>query len=279
MGPIQSAIARLKPQRVHIYAQGWWGSPSHINIGYVSSDPAIVRRQVASCKAVFAPAKVSISVDWYGPSKLADAESYAQQLMRESEAQGTEFSIMIDRGAGDFNSTIAYIRKTYFPSSAYSKLGGKFIVWQFGVQGIDAAIFAHANPDILLLSQNSTSNSYAWPNGFAPDTPLRYLERYLQRKDAVMVPCLWRGFDDHKKSDPAQSVWSGPARLMDPGPGEVWLLWNALAAIIGASAQNFTELGIATINDYEERSRLEPYILREYAAILNAEADALLAVN
>lgn len=276
---IQSSIALLKPQRVHVFTQGWFTHPkvgAHIDIGYNSVD--MVERHVVSCKTVI-PAKVAIVPDWYGPTGHP-GEDYMQALREKSEINGTEFSGMIDKGAlakFSFNDLVAYMRKEYFSSPAYSKSSGKFLVWQFGVEGVDFAPVQKLNPDILIVSQNSGAATFAWPNGFAPSSPQAYMSGYLKRKDAFMCPTLWRGFDDHNKNDAAHSIWGGPARSMDSG-STGWDLWNVLVGEI-YNAGSYTEIGLATLDDYEERTRLEPFILQEYSGILNAQAAALLAAN
>lgn len=277
-GPIQSAIQLLSPQRVHLYSQGWWGSPSHINIGYRSDDPNIIARQVISAKAVLAPATLDTCVDWYGPTEQPN-NTYCQFLQTESEKHGAQFSIMIDKGAkGDGSTLLAYLRENYFKSPAYAKLNGKHMVWSFAAQPSVVDLLAKQT-DIILFTENSGANSYAWPNGFAPDTPQTYLERYLKRQDASMIPCLWHGFDDHKKSNPAVGAWGGKPRLMSPGTPTGWELWNSLVALIKTTGKHFKDIGIATLDDYEERTRIEPFILQEYAAIFQAEAEQLLAAN
>jgi hypothetical protein len=279
LGPISNAVALLKPSRVHVYTQAWWGSKSHINIGYLSSDPLIIRRQLDSCQRVLSPAKVAMVPDWYGPHDTL-GENYCQGLREECEQMGVEFSMMIDKGAmakSTFPELLAYLRLNYFRSLAYSKVQGKYIVWQFGVKGIDPA---SVPSDVLLVSENSSDSgaSYAWPNGFAPNTPAKYLAGYLKRTDKFMVPCLWKGFDDHKKSKPTESVWGGPARVMNSGPTG-WELWDSLVETIQATGHAFPELGLATLNDFEERTRLEPFILQEWSKAITNDAAALLNAN
>lgn len=277
MGQIQQAIATLKPQRAHVYSQGWWGNSSHINIGYRSDDPAIVRRQVESCKAVVSPAALNICQAWYGPTLLPN-DAYTQLLMQESENQGTQFAVMIDKGArSDASAMLAYLQDNYFGSPAYAQLNGKLMVWSFNAKADVVKLFS-SQPEILLITENSGPYSYDWPQGFAPDTPQKHVQWYLSQKGQVMIPCLWKGFDDHKVSNPKESAWGGPARKMDSGPTG-WDLWNSLVALIQKSGKQFSELGITGLDDYEERTRLEPFILQEYAGILNAQAAALLAAN
>lgn len=291
MGQIQSSISSLNPQRVHVYSQGWFTHPktgSHVDVGYNSSDPAVVRRQVLACAEIVAPAVLNVCVDYYW-NQDKETEAYTQVLMKESERQGTQFSIMIDKGAvghaanpwQELSGLVAYLRSTYFKSPAYAKIGGKFMLWEFGVsavKGIDMLVFEKDNPDIAVFSENSGTNSYAWPNGFAPSSPQAYMQSYLKRKDSVMVPCLWKGFDDHSMTNPKESCWGGPARLMAPG-STGWDLWNALVGLIKGSGRKFAEIGIATLNDFDERTRIEPFILQELAADLNNSATTLLGCN
>src|SRR5581483_6479797 len=50
--------------KVYAHLLGWWGTSSHKDIGYSSSDPAQVKRQVADLVSRGCDGGI---VDWYGP--------------------------------------------------------------------------------------------------------------------------------------------------------------------------------------------------------------------
>lgn len=277
---IQQAVASLKPERVHIYSQGWWGSPSHISIGYRSDDPSIVRRQVESCQAVVAPAILNTVPAWYSPSNQPN-NTYCQLLRDESERRGTQFAIMCPPTPSwikeDAKALLAYLRDNFFKSPAYARYNGKLMFWSFNASS-SLLNLIKAEPDILVLTENSGVYSYSWPNGFPPkDSPQKYMQRYLSEKGQVMIPCLWRLFDDHKVSSPSQSAWGGPARYMAAG-STGWDLQDSLVSEIEKTGKQFTELGLL-LDDYEEGTREEPWILQEYGQMLVDEGIRLQAQN
>lgn len=277
---ISSTILTLKPERVHLYSQGWWGSNSHLDIGYRSDNPAIVRMQVESSAAVVAPAILNTVPAWYSPTNEPN-NTYCRLLRAESERRGSQFAIMMPPTPSwvkeDPKTLVAYLRANYFGSPAYAQLNGKLMFWSFNAPPAILNLLK-AQPDILILTENSGLNSYAWPNGFPPnDSPQKYMQRYLSGK-GLLIPCLWRLFDDHKANAPTESAWGGPARYMAAGKTS-WDLWNSLATVIQNTGRTFPELGLTGLDDYEEGTRLEPWIYQEYAQMLSVTGKSLQADN
>jgi hypothetical protein len=60
----------------------WFGDPAHINVGYSTDDPAVLRRQIAKAKELGVQA---FAVDWYGERRPFLDHSYA--LMQQAASQ------------------------------------------------------------------------------------------------------------------------------------------------------------------------------------------------
>lgn len=266
--------------------QGWFTQPAqpakHMDVGYRSDDPAVVKRQLTHAKAVGIG---GFTIDWYGntPDYAAPTNAATLLLMKECELQNMEFSIMLDAGAWKWDSaekpmvrlqkTLDYAKKTLMPSPAYSRITGKPVVWEFGWRGsgIDPSAVAKANPDLLIFLESSSvagvPNTFSWINGFPPDKWQTHLSSFLARKDAIQVPHVFYGFDDSK------APWT-KHRII---PGS-WSNWAECLSMIKASNKQFPYGQIVTFNDYDEGSRVEPLIEAEVAA-QSAAAAALVVMT
>lgn len=265
------------PQGIKLYANwmGWFnGSDGKKHAANVcqSDDPRTINSQVQAAHAVGIDGFV---VDWYGGvTDYALPTNKATLLLASAcESFGMEFSIMLDSGAfkwtsdkkAAFASALSYVKTKYFPMANYSKLNGKPLLWEFGwtQNGVDIVGTAKANPDIAIVAQNASpagaAGSYAWVNGFGtPNAPKDYMDYYLGRKDPVMIPCLFDGFDDHDPVKTMQSRWGGPARSIAYGQWQMCIdeINKAIAA-----GKKFPAIQICTWNDYDERTQIESQCL------------------
>jgi hypothetical protein len=260
--------------------QGWFNGADgtkHMAGVCQSDDPRTVRNQVLAAHAVGIDGFV---VDWYGPDAndfARPTDRFTQLLATQAAALGMEISIMIDSGTfkwatGDhlsvLNAALAYIRQRYlFSLPNYTKIAGKPVIWEFGWANakMDVAAFARSNPDLTVLNQTSVvpgcAGSYGWVNGFgSPDAPRQYMESYLAKKDAIQIPCIFDGFDDHNP-DPAhitESRWGGPARKIPYGQWQMCIDEINKAAAVG---KVFPAVQICTWNDHDERTQMESQFL------------------
>lgn len=258
---------------------GWFeGATGNKHIGGVcrSDDPRTVGAQVKMAKKIGLSGFVN---DWYGynPDFSVPVNEASLILMTECEEQGFEFSIMLDAGAfkwpqvtnkpAQLQDAINYTRTNYMSSSAYSRINGKPILYEFGWRGqaIDPLAIQTANPDIIIICQDKTPTgaSFSWVNGFGSATaPNSYLDGYLAQTDAIMIPCMFWGFDDHDPKNPTKSIWdsTAAARFIDPRYGQQWM--DCINKINAASKKpgQFPYIQVCTWNDYEEGTRIEPFI-------------------
>src|ERR1700733_11181512 len=81
--------------KVYAHMVLWFGRSSHMNIGYSSSDPAQVKRQIDD---MVSRGIDGVILDWYGPNNSMDQA--AQLIMAQAESHpGFPFAIMVDKGA------------------------------------------------------------------------------------------------------------------------------------------------------------------------------------
>ena len=94
--PVRSMLYSGSTTKIYAAFQGWFGTPSHINVGYSSTDPAQVQRQVTDMISRGIQGAV---VDWFGPNDQT-TNGATMLLKQQAEAHpGFEFGIMEDAGA------------------------------------------------------------------------------------------------------------------------------------------------------------------------------------
>ena len=141
--PMRSLLYAGATTKIYAAFQGWFGTPSHINVGYSSTDPAQVQRQV---RDMISRGIQGAIVDWFGPNDPT-TNGATMLLKQQAEAHpGFEFAIMEDSGAlfaaaqqnncdvtTQLISDLNYINSQYESSPAYAHVDGRPIVLFFGV--------------------------------------------------------------------------------------------------------------------------------------------------
>src|SRR5438874_7786789 len=208
---------------VFVHYMPWFGSSSHINVGYRSDDPAQVKNQVED---MISRGIQGAIVDWFGPSStLADAST--KLVMKQAEAHaGFNFAVMEDSGAlltaaehngcdvtSQLISDINYINSTFAGSPAYLKLNGKTPIFMFGVTGwyVDWARVQAALPstDVLLfrggegLQLGPSGGAFQWVdiNSNDPfDEQIGAQEAFYnaanQKPNLITLGSAYKGFND-----------------------------------------------------------------------------------
>src|SRR5262249_1791492 len=86
--------------KVYAHLVLWFGQSNHMNIGYSSTDPAQVKRQIDD---MVSRGIEGVMMVWYGPNNAIDTA--ATLVMREAEKhKGFTFALMVDHGAILWNS-------------------------------------------------------------------------------------------------------------------------------------------------------------------------------
>jgi hypothetical protein len=251
----------------------WFGGTNHINVGYSSTDPAQIHKQITD---MISRGINGVIIDWYGPNNSIDQAT--KLVMAEAEQHpGFEFSIMVDTGAIKWNSCsgcnpeqafiqqLQYVEQTYFPSKAYSRINGAPVVSNFSVQYdysidwkvVSAALsskpaFIYQNSDAF--TRSPTAGGYSWIQPTLPDYGLAYLDNFYKtsmghpNEDAFGA--TYKGFND------TVGAW-GSKRIMNQQCGQTWLQTFAKINSLYKSGKQLPYLQLVTWNDYEEGTEIE----------------------
>ncbi|HEX3820680.1 MAG TPA: hypothetical protein VHW45_10115 [Candidatus Sulfotelmatobacter sp.] len=263
--------------------QPWFGDPNHINVGYSSQDPNVLRKQIESARnlGIFA-----FVVDWYGP-RQPFLDRSAALLQRIASEQHFHVALMYDETQDDnghatddaFEAMDLAYRKYIGPGApgrdAYLAYQGRPVIFIFPKQGhtdwdqVRQQVQQWESPPILLYKDEpppqfakAFDGEYAWVHpgskGWSPDG-LSWGEDYLdnfykrmrtQHEDKITVGGVWPGFNDTKAS------WSLHRRI-DPRCGETFEDTLRLVQENNSTSHPIPFVLIATWNDYEEGTAIE----------------------
>ena len=129
---IHSLLYSGASTKIYAHLLLWFGQSNHMNVGYSSTDPAQIHRQITD---MISRGIDGVIIDWYGPNNSIDQAT--QLVMAEAEKHpGFTFAIMVDQGAIEWDSCngctpqqalisqLQYVEQTYFPSPAYMNAAG-----------------------------------------------------------------------------------------------------------------------------------------------------------
>ncbi len=272
------------PGRPKILAdyQPWFGDPDHIDVGYNSQDPSVLRKQIEKARNMGIYAFV---VDWYGSRRpfLDRSTAALQQIASEEHFH---VALMYDETQDDNGHAtddameamdLAY-KKYIGPGAvgrdAYLQYRGRPVVFVFPKRGhtdwnqVRQQVNQWESPPILLYEddpppQFSTAfdGEYAWVypghKGWTPDGQA-WGEDYLtdfyakmrKHPDEVAVGGVWPGFNDSKAS------WS-LNRHIDARCGQTFEDTLRLFDENDEPSHPIPFVLIATWNDYEEGTAIE----------------------
>jgi hypothetical protein len=258
--------------KIYAHLVPWFGGSNHMNVGYSSTDPSQVHRQVED---MISRGIDGVIIDWYGPGSNADVGT--KLIMAEAEKHaGFSFAVMVDKGAipragcGSCSAQQAlidelnYIASTYYGSPAYMRWNGQPMVTNFdldlhysidwdavhsAVAGNPAFIFQHAGG----FTHTQTSGSYSWVI-LSNDYGMSYLSNFydagLAHTSEDAYGAAYKGFNDSLAS------W-GSGRVMSQQCGQTWLqTFNKIKGMYNSSRQ-LDALQLVTWNDYEEGTEIE----------------------
>jgi hypothetical protein len=259
--------------KIYAHLMLWFGGANHMNVGYSSTDPGQIKRQV---RDMISRGINGVIIDWYGPGNSIDQ---ATQLVRaEAEAHpGFTFAIMVDKGAIQWDSCsgctpqqaliqhLRYVEQTYFPSPAYMKLAGRPVVTNFDIDLFYAidwnAVKAALSTGPAFLFQNASGfshvasdGSYSWVIPSTADYGMSYLTNFYLT--GMLFPgeetagATYKGFND------TLAAW-GSGRIMGQQCGQTWLQTFSKINSLYASSHQLLAMQLVTWNDYEEGTEIE----------------------
>jgi hypothetical protein len=259
--------------KVYAHLLLWFGESKHMNVGYNSTDPAQIQRQVAD---MISRGIDGVIIDWYGPNNSIDQAT--QLVMAEAEKHpGFTFAIMIDQGAIEWDSCsgcspqqalisqMQYLEQEYFTSPAYMTIQGQPVVTNFNVDlsysvdwnAVNSFLTTHP---IYLFQNNSgfshilSGGSYSWVMPTTTDYGMSYLSSFysagMSASSEQTVGATYKGFNDSLAS------W-GSNRIMQQQCGQTWLKTFSEINGIYSTAKELANLQLVTWNDYEEATEIE----------------------
>jgi PKD repeat protein len=276
--PVRNLLYSGSTTKIYAEFQGWFGPANHINVGYSSTDPAQVQRQVADMMSRGIQGAV---VDWFGPTDET-TNGATMLLKQQAEANpGFEFAIMEDSGAlfrsaqqnncdvtQQLINDLNYIFSQYESSPAYAHINGRPIVLFFGVdtwyidwKRVQAA--APGNPEFLFrgpggFTENvAATGAFQWldlVNGNPLDPQLAGQAAFYSTArtfpGAPILGSAYKGFND------TLAIWSTD-RLVDQHCGQTWLdTFHEVNQFYSATKQ-LPAIQLVTWNDYEEGTAIE----------------------
>lgn len=272
----------LSPKLLAVYMP-WFGDHTHMDVGYSSQDPAVLRKQIEQAKRMGISAFV---VDWYGESRPYSDHNFA---LLQAAASEQHFQVALlynepeDEDAQATDAAIAALDKAYKDyfgpsakySDAYLTYDGRPMMFIFPKSGhIDwNRVREHCSdwarvPLFIYKDQppeqfaNDFTGSYAWvqpgPGGWAADGSNwgeQYLDNFYKtmknrHPDKIAIGGAWPGFDD------SVAKW-GLNRHMQSACGKTLDTTLNLYEHYYDSANPLPFLLIETWNDYEEGTAIE----------------------
>jgi PKD repeat protein len=265
--------------KIYTHFMGWFGPSNHMNVGYSSSDPTQIQRQIDDQVSRGIDGAI---IDWYGPGHFPDDNATLSMMSYAQTLPGVpyKFAVMEDVGAlsscantfgCDLTKTLIghlnYIYNTYAGSPAYITLNGQPAVFFFGLEkysidwdyvkanvpGNPAFIFQNAGG----FTHADTAGGFSWvqinlsdPN----DWQQWYLDNFYQTAQSYSwqhaFGVAYLGFND------TLAAW-GTKRIVNQNCGQTWLnTWNEIAKYYSGTRQ-LENMQITTWNDYEEGTEIE----------------------
>ena len=277
-----------KEPKVIAAFQPWFGDPNHIQIGYNSNDPAVIRKQIQEAKKL---GIYAFAVDWYGDRHPFLDRSYAL-LQQIASKESFHVALMYDEteeddghATEDALNAFATAYKKYISDdapgrNAYLYYNDRPVIFIFPKRGntdwnqVREMVNGWKSPPILIYKDepppqyaSSFDGQYAWvhpgPKGWASDGSEwgeEYLNNFYKKmrtkhRDQITVGTVWPGFDDTRAS------WS-LNRHIDQRCGKT--LQDTLRVFMENNDPDrpIPFVLIATWNDYEEGTAIENGLAR-----------------
>lgn len=270
------------PKLLAVYMP-WFGNHVHMDVGYSSYDPAVLRKQIQQARQMGISA---FAVDWYGESQPFSDHNFAllQQAADESHFEVAlllnepedEDSQATDGAIAAFDKAYqAYIGPQAPHRGAYLTYNGHPVIFIFPKQGhVDwNRVVEHCqswdSPPFLIYKDEPPpqyaadfAGLYAWvqpgQKGWTPDGTnwgQDYLDDFYKNmrtkySDKIAIGAAWPGFDD------SSAKW-GLNRHMQSRCGQTFDDTLHLYNRYFDAARPLPFVMIETWNDYEEGTAIE----------------------
>jgi len=279
--PIGSLLYGGATTKIYVSWLSWFGQTNHMNVGYVSDSAAQVHAQVQD---MISRGIAGAIADWHGLANTS-SEAAIQLLKKEAEASSGQFqfAIMEDKGAlgsaavnngcdvtDQLISDLTYVASQYESSPAYIRINDRPVVYFFDVDAyyIDwprVLSSVPGNPLVLLrgtsgFTKTTADGGYSWVsiqqnNPFDPELSLQdsFFQAAQGVSQRIAIGTAFKGFND------TLAAW-GTNRVIDQNCGQTWLQSFSEIGKFYSSGNQLPGVQIATWNDYEEGTSIEPGI-------------------
>lgn len=291
--PIRSLLYPGSTTKIYAHVEPWWGSGSHVDIGYSSQDPAQVHRQVQDMVSRGIDGAI---VDWYGPDSYEDTG--VKLLLSEAEAT-PNFGVIveIDVGAIHWHSCYPTCSATTAVVNLFTQANSEFFSFPAIVRWNTRPVLMEFGFETLALPTGEPTgwNVVDWNTvqSQVPGNPAllhRNLGGYAKAQstgaftwmDPETVANFTAGFDDtsdltwfysntlstYPTMDTYGALWKGfndtiaswsptGGRHIDQSCAQTWLnTFNTVNQYYSATNQ-LAALQLVTWNDYEEGTEVE----------------------
>ncbi len=139
-----SVLPANSSTKVYARLMGWFGTSTHQDVGYSSTDPTQVQKQVADMLSRGISGAI---INWQGISDVTDQA--AQLMMADAEKQNGNFQFAIEDDAGNLAqcaatsgcdlvakevSDLTYIQHTYTGAAPYLMFQGNPVIFLYGME-------------------------------------------------------------------------------------------------------------------------------------------------
>jgi hypothetical protein len=142
--PITSAVPATSQARIFAHLEVWFGNAAHKDVGYNSTDPVQIEKQVTD---MMSRGISGVVINWGGPTNYTNQAVLG--IMAEAENRGNSFQFLIEEDAAAFSqcaSTVGcdlqgqavndlkYILATYAKSPTYVRYQGRAVIFLYGME-------------------------------------------------------------------------------------------------------------------------------------------------
>lgn len=283
--------------KIYAHFMAWFGQSSHMDVGYTSSDPAQVKRQVSDAISRGISGFIE---DWYGQNNaMPNATAFALKAEAESRNGDFVFAIMEDGGAlnkcqatsgcdltGQMITDLTYAYNNFETSPAYMTIDGRPAVFFFDPDRYGtldwARVVANVPGNPLLIFQNSGGFTHAQSNGSiswviinktdASDWSQSYLSNFystgIAHPSGHAFGATYKGFND------TLAGWT-LNRIINQNCGQTWLSTFSEIGKYYSAASQLESLQLVTWNDYEEATEIESGVDNCLAVTASVSGDQL----
>lgn len=278
---LQSLLPAGSNIKLYVTLMGWFGKPDHMSVGYSSNDPAQIHRQVED---MISRGIQGAIMPWYGQANTV-IDTATRLLRNEAEAHAGQFEFAIRENQAALTAAaqsngcdvtdqliadLTYTASQYEASPAYMHINGRPVVFFFGVDSyyIDWSRVSSSIPGNPLLVFEGTNGltrqlsdgGFSWiqiksNNPFDPELAAQdsFYQAAQKATGRLAFGVLYKGFND------TLAKW-GTNRVIQQDCGKTWLQTFSEYGKFYSGSNQLTGIQIATWNDYEEGTAMEPGI-------------------